>query len=108
MSKFENVCPICGREVESDGRCPVCDAHKKMCLNCMHCKEGDDNELYCRNEENLNDAISRAKEAIGEIKGYSLVSNIEMAPIALKKPSSKCARWSLKTELIDRFVESFE
>ena len=104
---LEEVCPICGGKLEGDGTCPQCDNHKKMCLNCEFCKESDeDNELYCRNADNLEDAMARAKEALADIKGFK-VSELKMEPIALKKPTVKCPRWVLSDAIKQRFEESF-
>ena len=108
MSKFSEICPVCGGEVGADGNCPVCDNHKKMCLNCEFCKEAEDGELYCRNAENLEDAVVKAKEALADIKGFKLASEIKLEPIALKKPTTKCPRWTLSQVIMERFVESFQ
>ena len=105
-SILDKVCPICGGEVGADGNCPVCDNHKKMCLNCEYCKEADD-ELYCRNADNLEDALTKAKEALAEIKGFK-VSELKLEPIALKKPTTKCPRWVLSEGVKARFIASFE
>lgn len=106
-SILEKTCPVCGGELGADGNCPQCDNHKKMCLNCEFCKEHEeDSELYCRNEENLDDAMKKAKEALAEIKGFK-VSELKMEPIALKKPTTKCPRWALSEKIKERFSESF-
>ena len=107
MSKFDNICPMCGRTVEDGGTCAACDRHTKMCLNCEFCKEGEDEELYCRNEDNLADAVARAKEAVAEIKGFKLASDIKMEPIAMKRPTVKCPKWVLSEAIKKRFEKSF-
>lgn len=106
MSKFDNFCPVCGGELEN-GTCPSCDSHKRMCLNCEFCKEGEDEELYCRNADNLEDAVEKAKAALSEIKGFKLAGDLKMEPIALKKPTVKCSRWLLSDAIKKRFEESF-
>ena len=86
MSKFENLCPYCGLEMV-DGECPNGHRNKKMCLNCAHCQINDDGDLVCKNEENLSDAVEKAKEAIEGINGYKFVGELKMEPIPLKKPT---------------------
>ena len=99
MSEF---CKICGTE-KVDGKCPNAENHlKKMCFNCVSCKDGnkdinDSGALFCYNEENLNDAVEKVKANIPS--GYSL-ENISLVPIALKDPTKKCKRWKLNTEII--------
>ena len=107
MSKFENLCPYCGLEM-ADGECPNGHRTKKMCLNCAHCQINDDGDLVCKNEENLSDAVEKAKEAIEGINGYKFVGELKMEPIPLKKPTTKCKRWELSEEMLKKFAESFE
>ena len=79
-----------------------------MCLNCAHCQINDDGDLVCKNEENLSDAVEKAKEAIEGINGYKFVGELKMEPIPLKKPTAKCKRWELSEEMLKKFAESFE
>ena len=101
MSKF---CKICGAEIESvDGKCPNAELHlKKMCFNCVSCSVEDDN-CFCKNEDNLKDAVEAVKKNIPS--GYEL-QNIELKPIALKDPTKKCKRWSLNLNTIVQELNS--
>lgn len=100
MSK---LCPICGSELV-DGRCPNQEQHfKPMCLNCVHCKEDEFNEVSetpsfrCHSEGNMNKALNKITAAINVSElGYEL----KLSPLPLKNPTKKCVLWTPDKERI--------
>lgn len=92
-----DYCKICGAELV-EGKCPNGEHFKKMCLNCSSCEQTlTDESYFCKNEENLNAALSKVKEAIPS--GYE-IEELSLKPIALKDPCKKCKKWAINQEVV--------
>lgn len=102
------LCKFCGEPLNEKGVCANAHTFKKMCVNCASCGKNEDNELVCKNETNLKSAFDKVMAAVeGAVQGYS-VKNFDIAPLALKKPTSKCGNWSLSDEVSAELLNLFK
>ena len=95
MGKY---CKFCGTATE-DGVCPNEHAFKKMCVNCAHSKE-EDEQYFCHNEENMNNALQKVNEAIKNAGVEAYKVEVSLQPVALKKPTLKCGKWELSEDVL--------
>ena len=92
-----NRCVFCGEPLSENGICPNAAQHfKPMCLNCLHCSNGEEG-LICVNDENKNDA---AQKIMQSYEGGYKITNIELSPIPLKDPTKKCKRHSIDMDVL--------
>jgi hypothetical protein len=104
---MENLCVFCGEKL-NEGMSPI-EHHefKKMCLNCTCCKLEDEN-YFCENEDNKTTVLNKMKEAASAVtESYKLV-NMDIAPLPLKKPTSKCKHWQLNDDVRSKLEELFK
>lgn len=95
MGKY---CKFCGTATEG-GACPNEHAFKKMCVNCAHSKE-EDEQYFCHNEENMNNALQKVNEAIKNAGVEAYKVEVSLQPVALKKPTLKCGKWELSDDVL--------
>lgn len=101
-----NICVFCGEDLEEGKTSLEHHQFKKMCVNCQHC-EMVSGGYVCQNEENKNTVLTKMKEAASAVtEAYKLI-NMDIAPLPLKKPKSKCKYWTLSGEVKKRFEELF-
>ena len=77
---------------------------KQMCLNCKWMVKNENGELICGNQENMAIAMEPVYEALKKVSGYD-VTKLEVTPVPLKKPTSRCGRWLLSEEIAE-FVKT--
>lgn len=87
---MRDKCMFCGATLV-DGKCPNEPHFKHMCLNCNDCKESDGYNV-CVNEDNMQAAINKIKEAVPS--GYE-IETLTVKPLALKDATKKCKKWHL-------------
>jgi len=70
-----------------------------MCVNCAHSKE-EDEQYFCHNEENMNNALQKVNEAIKNAGVEAYKVEVSLQPVALKKPTLKCGKWELSEDVL--------
>ena len=103
MGKY---CKFCGTATEG-GVCPNEHAFKKMCVNCAHRTEKDE-QYFCNNEENMNNALQKVNEAIKNAGVEAYKVEVSLQPVALKKPTLKCGKWELAEDVLNEVKELFK
>ena len=93
----ENLSKLTGEEL-LDGK--EAFSFSKMCLNCAFVKDNEKGELVCGNDENMQAAMAPVYEALQKVNGYN-VNRLEVEPVALKQPTKKCGKWTLRSEILD-------
>lgn len=104
---MDNYCIFCGEKLDENGAC--CNNHefKKMCLNCTFCTSTE-GSLYCGNDENKEAALNKMLELIKKESGGYSVKNLEIEPVALKKPTLKCGKWELSEQVLNKIKALFK
>lgn len=103
MGKY---CKFCG-SVTEEGACPNEHSFKKMCVNCAHSKENEE-QYFCHNEENMNNALQKVQEAIKNAGVDAYKVEVTLQPVALKKPTLKCGKWELSDEVLEEVKALFK
>lgn len=109
---MDKICNLCGFPLNEEGKCSVNHNLKRMCLNCGNCgtiSENGEDKLVCTSSVNMQKAKDRALAAIKEsIAGYELatIPEIDIKPVPLRKPTSKCDQWLLSEDIKDS-IESY-
>lgn len=99
-------CKFCGAEIEEGT--PHVHEFKKMCLNCEFCGKNAKEELVCKNEANLKDAFDKIMSAAGGATQAYVIKNLEIEPIALKRPTAKCGSWRLSDAVEAELMQMFK
>ena len=105
---MEHFCKFCGEPLNEEGLCPNGHVFKKMCLNCTSCGKNEDGELVCKNATNLKSAYDKIMAAVKDAAQAYAVKNLEISPLPLKKPTSKCGNWELNDEIVTELVGLFK
>ena len=106
-------CKFCGEKLNEEGQCPNNHEFKKMCLNCAFCAEVEEAEsgksyFICSNEENKETAKEKMLKLLEENKGGYSVTNLEIAPLPIKRPELKCSKWELNDVVKDEVLGLFK
>ena len=104
MGKY---CKFCGKELNEAGCCANEHFFKKMCVNCAHRTEMND-QYFCNSEENMQNALQKVQEAIKNAGVEAYKVEFTLQPVALKKPTLKCPKWELGEDVLLELRERFK
>lgn len=107
MEQETKLCVLCGEQLADGTSSFEHHEFKKMCINCEHCEYVEGNYL-CKNDENKNAILNKMREAASAVTEAYKVTNMDIAPLPLKKPLSKCKHWSLSEEVRNRMETLFK
>lgn len=97
---MNNICMLCGTELNESGLCPNTHSFKKMCVNCVYCND----EMRCTNEVNMQTIVDKMKAVAGE--SYN-VDEIKLTPTVLKCLNKKCKNWELNPNVLTHIATLF-
>ena len=96
-----DICVFCGAPLV-DGKCEHDHSIKKMCVNCKFADKNEDGSYTCNNEKNLTTTKNKMLEAIKGVSESYAVTEFEIKPLPLKKPTLKCKEWTLDENILEQ------